>query len=112
VFTFSRDHSIRLLRATPAAVGGLIADGERPLALAGWLDWAALVDAASPWVDYFFKVSPAMQNIDDEQREMIADQVRTVLDLLKVLRKISGECYFKDGALVTHTLAELQDVEE
>ncbi|NLF08161.1 MAG: hypothetical protein GX594_09310 [Pirellulaceae bacterium] len=112
VFAFSRDHSIRLLRATPPAVGGLIDDGERPLALAGWLDWAALVDAASPWVDYFFKVSPAMQNIDDEQREMIADQVRTVLDLLKVLRKISGECYFKDGALVTHTLAELQDVEE
>ena len=111
VMTLSKDHSARLMQAAPLSVGGLLAETDRPLAVAGWFDWAAMVDAASPWVDYFLEVSPVLENSDDDQREMIVDQVHTAIDLLKVLRKISSECYFKDGALVSHSLVELQDVE-
>lgn len=111
VMTISKDHSARLMQATPLSVGGLLTETDRPLAVAVWVDWAAMVDTVAPWVDYFMEVSPALENAGDDQREMTVTQVHTVIELLKVLRKISNECYFKDGALVIHTLVELQDVE-
>ena len=32
--------------------------------------------------------------------------------LLKVLRSVSNETYFEDGALVNHTLVEIRDLEK
>ena len=42
----------RLLRSTPLAVGGVLASPERPLAGAFAMNWAAIVDAAAPWVEF------------------------------------------------------------
>ena len=38
------------------------------------------------------------------------DQVHTVLDVFKCLKTITSESYFEDGALVSHTLTEVEDV--
>ena len=110
VFSFSPAQTTRLLKAAPLSVGGVLAKTNRPLAVAGWFDWAGLVDAATPWIDYALEKAPAMQNIDEGNRQMVAVQVHTVLDVLKVLRTISNESFFENGALVSHTLVEIRDV--
>lgn len=111
VISTSPGHTARLLKATPLSVGGLLVETDRPLAVAGWFDWAALVDLATPWIEYSFEQSPNLENVGEDQRQSVVDQVHTTLDVLKVLRTISGQCYFEDGALVSHTLVELRDVE-
>jgi hypothetical protein len=110
VFSTSRDHTERLLNATPPGIGGVLGKGDRPLAAAVWFHWAALVEAAGPWADFAAEQIMASQNVDEAQRKPIADQVRTALEVLKVLRTISNETYLEDGVLVNHTLAEIRDV--
>ena len=45
------------------------------------------------------------------QGPAIKSQVNTVLDVLSVLRRITGETYEEDGAMVTHTLTEIRDLD-
>ena len=47
---------------------------------------------------------------DEEQKKSMADQVHAAVDVLKVLRTITGESYLEDGVLVNHTLLEIRDV--
>jgi hypothetical protein len=110
VFSASRGHTERLLRATPFSIGGELGNGERPLAGAVWFHWAALVEAAAPWADFVAQAVMLSQDVEEAQRKPIADQVHTVLDVLKALRSISDESYFENGALVNHTLTEVHDV--
>ena len=42
----------------PLEVGGVLADLGRPRACAVWVDWAAAVEAASPWVDFIIARRP------------------------------------------------------
>jgi len=46
------NHAGRLLTPTPLSAGGVLADANRPRGMAVSFDWAGLVDAASPWVEY------------------------------------------------------------
>ena len=113
VFSISPAQTERLLKATPPTVGGVLEeDTDRPLALAAWLDWAGLVDAATPWVDFAVDQAAASNGIDEAQRKPITEQVHTGLNVLKTLRSITGESYLEDGVLVNHVLLEIRDVEE
>jgi hypothetical protein len=72
-----------------------------------WLDWAAIVEAASPWVDYIVEQSTA----DSDQKQPTAlSQAHIVTDVLKALRSFSNEIYFEDGVMVNHGLVEIRDV--
>ncbi len=111
VVSITEDHAKRLLQATPLSIGGILAETDRPLATAGMFDFAGLVDAATPWVRL------AVEKIQEEQPDdpnmaAIAAQVDTVLEVLKVLRTVTFESYFEDGAMVSHTLVEIRDIEE
>ena len=116
VLTISPKHTERLLTATPLVAGSALANPSRPRAMAFWLDWAGLVDAATPWINLGveqilkeqFHTDQPDANLD--QAESIRAQVRTALDLLKVFRNVSGESYFENGALVTHLVTEIRDV--
>jgi hypothetical protein len=113
VIAVSREHTERLLASTPLKVGGVLAGAEkRPLATAGALDWAALVDAASPWVDLAATmiIKQELRDAKEEQAKSIMSQVHTVLDVLKCLKTVTSESYFEKGALVSHTLTEVQDL--
>lgn len=111
VLSASHDHTRRLLRATPLEVGGVLAESDRPLAMAAVLDWAALIDAVTPWVDLVVEMTAAAPpGGDPAQPDSIRSQVHTVLEVLKVLRSVTSESYFEDGALVTHTLTRIRDV--
>lgn len=114
VVTASEAHSDRLLETTAPALGGALADGARPRAVAGVFNWAGTVDALTPWIR-LAACEAAKENLGDEvdeaQIDGILNQVDTVLEVLKAIRLCTVECYFEDGALVTHSVMEVQDVD-
>jgi hypothetical protein len=115
VLSVSRRHTERLLATTPLNVGGLLTEPNRPRALAGFLNWPALVDAATPWVELATKEVLAENSGADAQAIKaqvgpIDPQVHTVLELLKVVRGVTFESYYEQNAFVTHSLVEIRDV--
>ena len=78
------------------------------------MDWAGLVDAATPWVE--LAASQIIKNemdaaADSPEAAAIMDQVHTALEVLKTLRNVTAESYFQDGIMITHTLTEIRDVD-
>jgi hypothetical protein len=111
VISASRKHSERLLKATPLAVRGiLVKAADRPLAIAGWLDWATLVKTATPWVDFAIEQAAGSKGVDEANQKMIVSQAHTAMDVLTVVRTITCESYLEHGVLVNHTLTEIRDV--
>jgi len=102
-------HAERLLTETPLDADGAISDPDRPLAGAVVFDFAALVDTLTPWINLAIE-----QGMKDSpmQAAMVAGQVQIVLEVIKVLRTVTAESYFENGALVTHSLTEIRDIEE
>jgi hypothetical protein len=114
VFSTSLAHTRRLLTATPLSTGGVLTDPARPIAVAFLLDWAGLVDAATPWVELAAReiVKEEMgASADSPEGAAVMDQIRTGLDVLKTLRTLTMESYFQDGAMITHSLTEIRDVD-
>jgi len=111
VLSASRAHSERLMKATPPALGGVLARTDRPLALAAWFRWSSLLEAAAPWIDFAVDQVLAEQG-DDTEAKAIVDQVRAVVSVLGTLRTVTDEGYIEDGALVHHSLVEIRDVEK
>jgi hypothetical protein len=109
VLSVSRQHTERLLQAAPPNIGGRTLPTGRPLAAAGGVDFAGLIDALIPWVD--FAIDWVAGEDSSGQIEPIRQQVRTVLDVLKVLRTVTFETYREGSALVTHSRADVKDVE-
>ncbi len=113
VMSVTHDHTERLLKSTSPAVGGVLAKTDRPLAAAVWLHWADLLDAAGPWVNFTVdRIMASEDNENGDEKKSVVDQVEVAIDLLKVLRNVSNETYFEDGALVNHTLLEIHDLEK
>jgi hypothetical protein len=109
VLSVSRGHTERLLQATPPNIGGRTLPTGRPLAAAGGVDFAGLIDALIPWVD--FAIDWVAGEDSSGQIEPIRQQVRTVLDVLKVLRTVTFETYREGSALVVHSRADVKDVD-
>jgi hypothetical protein len=114
VFSMSPAQTERLLKATPPTVGGVLSksDNDRSLAVAGWFDWAALVDVATPWVDFAIERAASEKGLDANQQKVIADQVHTGLQVFKTLRGVTGEYYLENDVMVMHSLLEIRDVEK
>jgi hypothetical protein len=107
VITSSPAMAQRLLKATPLKAGGVLADLQRPRAMAFVFNWAALVDAAKPWVEFGLQQAGASLG---EQREAIAAQVGTVLDVLKVLRTVTSEYSIDGPVVVARSHVEYRDL--
>jgi len=104
VLTLSRGHAERLLAETPPKIGlAPFADTKRPLESVFYLNWAGMVDAAGPWVDYAMA-----QTGGDEDRRRIA---RKVTGVLKVFRAYGSVTYREGGATVTHSEAVFADLD-
>lgn len=112
VFSASHQHTERLLKTSPLAVGGVLTQTDRPLAVVAWFNWAGLVEAANPWVDFAADRIMASEGTDEGQKKGIVEQVHTAVDVLKAVRSITDESYLEDEALVHHTLLEIRDVEK
>jgi hypothetical protein len=108
VIALSPKQTGRLLKETAPKVGGLLADVNRPLAAAGWIDWTELLNGATPWINY------TLQQMTDQQlggqKESVIAQVHTVLEVLSTIKSLTSECYVVDDAVVKHTLLEIHDL--
>ena len=96
---------LRLLKKTPLAIEGPLAARDRPLASAAYCNWAGLVSATEPWIDYGF-AQGAVPEVPEEA-ELTSQEVRegtqAVLEFIKCLRTMSSVSYLEEGALVTHS---------
>jgi hypothetical protein len=111
VISTSRKHSERLLKATPLAARGVLGKtADRPLAIAGWIDWASLVKTATPWVDFAIEQGGGSKGLGGDQQKMVVGQAHVALEVLTALRCITSESYLENGILVTHSLCEIHDV--
>ena len=116
VLTVSKQYAERLLTRRPLKVeGGPLADGNRPLVAATYVDWAGIVDAVSPWVEYGMKIglkrAPAEHASAGPRgrREASADGPGSP----KCFRgATSATSLGKDGVLTTHSEAVLHDLEK
>lgn len=115
------EQTMRLLEATPAELGGVLGKAARPRAMAVYLDVARLVDTASPWVEMAAtKIMEEQWDVDpddvpeetQQQMDEVLAQIRTLLEVLKAVRKVTGEMYLEGDAMVGHSLIEIRDVEQ
>ncbi len=112
VITLSRAHTERLLRPTKLNFeSGPLADMKnKPLAAASSFNFVALIDAVTPWIETGFTMAhlpPTPPGPDGD----VLKQVRTVLEVLKVLRGGTSATYYEDGKLVTHSETVIRDID-
>jgi len=110
VFSCSREQAERLLGATPLKVGGALANPGKPRAGAFVLQWATLLDTAAPWIDLAADQAIKEKCNDAKKAVEIRQQVRTGIDLLKVLRTMTAENYVENEAVVGHHVAVIRHV--
>ena len=115
VLTVSKEHAERLLAVKPLKVeGGPLADLSRPMVSAAYCDWAGIVDAFSPWVE--FGTAKALEqapgDMPEKEREGVVRQVRTVLQILKCFRGATSATTLEDGVLTTHSEAVFHDLDK
>ncbi|HZU35905.1 MAG TPA: hypothetical protein VFA18_08355 [Gemmataceae bacterium] len=118
--TISPKQSERLLSPIPLKVqhGPLTEARNRPLAVAVYFNWPALVNAARPWVDFGVRTaiphlarsSGGGMKMDAAKMESILKQVHTGLEVLKVLRGVQSVTYFENNILVTHSVSFVRDL--
>jgi hypothetical protein len=102
----------RLLAATPLQGQGPLAQTDRPLATAGHLDFARLVESVEPWVDYALQIVMGFDLEGGAAGPMgdIPQQVHDALDVLKCFRGVSGVTYQEGNAMITHTEVRFEDL--
>ena len=104
----------RLLANTPLQGQGPLANYNRPLAAAGKFEFARLLGAIEPWMDYGIELSGAfdasMQQ-DGNPMGNIPQQIHDALDVLKCFRGVSSVTYQEGGAMVTHAEWRFEDLQ-
>jgi hypothetical protein len=116
VLSIAQAHSERLLKNTPLKANGPLADPNKPLAGAAVFDFAGLMGAVGPWIEYAIEsqseglreaaaANPAIPSKPD-----ILKQVRAAIDVLKCFRGYTSVTYLEDKALVSHGLAVFEDL--
>jgi hypothetical protein len=110
VLSLSGKHSLRLMNETEAKIAGLALPTDRPLASAGGLDFAAFVDALTPWVELALDKGTAQ--LDPPTAASAREHAKAVLEVLKVYRGTISETYVEEKVTVTHSRTELHDLGE
>jgi len=118
--TIAPKQSAELLESVPLEIEGPAGETKRPLASAAYLDWAGVIEAITPWIDYSANVAynryraigngqPNDQGAEEFKQTLA--QVHGVLDVLKAFRTVSSASYFENGVLVRHTEIHFRDLE-
>jgi hypothetical protein len=110
----------RVLEEKPLdSAGETLGGDEEPRAMLAGIDFAALVDAAAPWVHYAIRANAIAEDElsqdpedDPQQVQDICSQVQSGLEILKCFRGAWGETREDDGVWVTHTVAVFEDLED
>ncbi len=121
VFSIAPQQSQAMLEKQPLVLPVALGDARRPLAAVAWFNWAELVDAALPWIDYTDQLAGGDAAVDavlddddrglDPQTTFALQNVRAGLKVLKVLRTYASVTYTDAGAVVVHSEIHFQDVD-
>ena len=116
VLALSKEHAEALLTRKPLEPdGGPLADPQQPLLEACYFDWNALMTAVTPWVE--FGVRGALPTprrgvvAQGPSAKEVLEQVRAVIEVLKVYRGSTSATYREGGARVTHSESVVRDLE-
>jgi hypothetical protein len=113
VLALSPDHVGRLLADQPLKLdGGPLADLKKARAAASVFNSPALIDMLAPWTE--FGIARAQEAsgapLDAERMKAVMDQLKTILEVLKVFKGSSSSTYFEGDALVTHSETVVRDI--
>ena len=97
-----------MLEPTDLQAGTHLADPNRKMGAAVYFNFAGLVDAAAPWVDYGMKMGFA--DADENWLATVLDQVNTGLEVLKCFKGASAATYEESGVWVTHFEVTFEDL--
>jgi hypothetical protein len=96
-----------------------LSEEDEPRALVAGINFAELIDAASPWIEYAIRASAVeesqlAEDPDDDPSQVkdIYSQVSTGLEILKCFRGAWSETREEDDVWVTHTVTVFEDLEE
>lgn len=103
--TVSNEHAMRLMQAIPLKVeGGPLMDLNRPLASATYFHISGLMDTADAWTDFMFQESEL------KEHQAHAQDIRTIIQSLKMFRSYSSVTYREKEMAVTHSELHVKDV--
>lgn len=131
--TIAPEHAEQLLRPTPLRYDGPLSRADQPLASAVYVDFAGMLDAIRPWINFGVRLSHQSEEDVQLRKNFVTDQplltdddaeiddppavqqtlqqVHQVLRILGVIRSYSSVTYEEDGALVTHSELRVVDLE-
>ena len=110
-FSLLPGHTARLLARNPLKLKGPLARSDRPLQSAFHVDLSSLVDVVLPWVDMGVQMSAGEGDLGEQaQVALITGAIRQSAELLKAVRGYSSVTYQEQGATVTHSELNVQDV--
>ncbi len=89
------------------------AAGNRPYFLKVAFDFNSLIDRATPWIEANSqRLVGRILGVDDYKLpELAIGQIHTLLDVCKVLRRVTIEGYPENDAVVLHVLLNIRDVQ-
>jgi hypothetical protein len=119
-FATSTNLAERVLAEEPVAEPEALSGAEEPRAILAGIDFAALIDAIGPWVEYAIRANAVEESSlsedpadDPSEVQDICSQVKTGLEILKCFRGAWSEVTKgEDGVWVTHTVSKFADLEE
>jgi hypothetical protein len=124
VLSLAPNQAARMLVANKLETGSGLSSFEEPLAGAAALDFAGLVDALKPWIDYGVRyrcvaeresgqVDPDEELAADDENEQAKEalqHVGVVVEAIKCLRAAVAETSIADDAVVTHWRNVIRDL--
>ena len=98
------------MRSSPFSVRRLMVPEARQAASVS--DWAGIVDAVGPWVEYAVPLfSGVFITADDDKKDgEVIGQVKTVLLILKCFKSSTSVTTVEDGVTVTHAEQVFEDL--
>ena len=110
----------QLLKPTPPSIDTKI-DLKRPAAMVTHFQFAKLVRAIQPWIDYGFGVATGQIRSDDADAEvdqavmlqagLILPQVHQFMDVLAAMNSYTSITYRENDVWVTHAEMRIKDLE-
>jgi hypothetical protein len=113
----------QLLKPAPVTIDTAL-DLNRPAAVVTHFQFAKMINALRPWIDYGFAAATGTLPTEDGgepdaaaqqavmlQAGFILPQVNQLLDVLTAFRSYTSVTYREDGAWVTHVETHLKDLE-
>jgi hypothetical protein len=117
VLSVAPKHTAELLAAAPFEAEGPAGETKKPLVAISYFDWASVVEAATPWIDYAVQQYYAARTDGDngaappDGLRNTLSEVHGVLEVLQALRTVSSATYVEGKATITHTETHFRDLQ-